>query len=116
MMDIEKKKTDLNPQMIAKKSFQPTKTLNTTKRVRELKKINDENKNLLKRLQSAHSVYSIDKWIEDDRKHNEFKRNISQNARRTQHSDLAKTPISKTFYSQTGGQSNGFQAGMYYEY
>jgi len=43
-MEIERKKTNLNPTIIAKKSFQPTKTLNTTRRVRELKKINNENK------------------------------------------------------------------------
>ena len=44
MMEIEKKKTDLNPTIIAKKHFYPTKSLNTTKRVRELKKVNTENK------------------------------------------------------------------------
>ena len=43
-MEIEKKKTDLNPTMIAKKHFYPTKSLNTTKRVRDLKKVNTENK------------------------------------------------------------------------
>jgi len=116
MMEIERKKTQLNPEEIAKKTFRPTKTLNTTKRVRELRKINDENKSLLRRLQSAHSVYSVDKWITDDRKHNEFKKNISQNARRAEHADFSakSTKYSNTFYS--GGQSNGFQAGMYYEY
>ena len=44
MMEIEKKKTDLNPETIQKKSHNPGKTLNTSKRVRELRKINDENK------------------------------------------------------------------------
>jgi len=44
MMDIERKKTNLNPEVIAKKSFHPTKTLNTTKRVKELRKINEENR------------------------------------------------------------------------
>lgn len=44
MMEIERKKTQLNPEEIAKKTFRPTKSLNTTKRIRELKKINDENR------------------------------------------------------------------------
>jgi len=44
MMDIEKKKTHLNPETIIKKSHISGKTLNTSKRVRELRKINDENK------------------------------------------------------------------------
>lgn len=43
-MDIEKKKTVLNPKEIAKKSFHKVKTLNTGKRINDLKKINDENK------------------------------------------------------------------------
>ena len=118
MMEIERKKTQLNPEEIAKKTFRPTKSLNTTKRIRELKKINDENRSFLRRLQSAHSVYSVDKWVEDDRKHNEFKKNISQNARRADHADFSakSTKFSNTFYSNNGGQSNGFQAGMYYEY
>jgi len=35
-MDIERKKTNLNPEVIAKKSFHPTKTFHTTKRSKEL--------------------------------------------------------------------------------
>jgi len=119
MMDIERKKTNLNPEVIAKKSFHPTKTLNTNKRVRELRKINDENRAMLRRLQSAHSVYSIDKWIEDDRKNNDLKKMIRQNAKRGVHPDFSATSgkLSKTFYSQRhADQENDLQPGMYFEY
>jgi len=121
MMDIEKKKTALNPSSISKKVFVPGRTLNTVKRIKELKKINDENKFLLKRLQSTNSVYSVDKWLSDDKKHVEVKRNISQNARRTFHNDFSERPLSmggRTFYSQTGGPSpaNGTHTAMHYEY
>ena len=119
MMDIEKKKTDLNPDTIAKKTHNNGKTLNTNKRVRELRKINDENKALLRRLQSAHSVYSIDKWIEGDRKNKEIRSMISQNARRSQHNDYSGQPkFSKTFYGSEAQEPSqtGYQSGMYYEY
>jgi len=119
MMEIERKKTILNPSVIIKKSFQPKKTLNVGKRIKDLKKINDENKAFLKRLQGASSVYNIDKWIEDDVKHHEYRKNISQNARRNQHSDFSDRATSvgmRTFYSQPGA-SNGFQSNvMHYEY
>jgi len=42
MMEIERKQSQLNPSQLAKKTFYPTKTLNTSKRVNELKKINGE--------------------------------------------------------------------------
>jgi len=112
MMEIEKKKTTLNPTVIIKTSFQPKRTLNVGKRIKDLRKINDENKAMLKRLQGASSVYSIDKWIDDDRKHLEYKRNISQNARRTFHNDFSDRATSsvgtRTFYSSNPGASNGF--------
>lgn len=124
MMDIEKKKTSLNPTVIIKTSFQPKRTLNVGRRIKDLKKINDENKAMLKRLQGASSIYSIDKWIDDDRKHNELRKNISQNARRTFHNDFSERAVSsagtRTFYSQSLGMSNGFQPEtgnvMHYEY
>ena len=56
MMDIEKKKTNLNPDTIAKKSNNPGKTLNTNKRVRELRKINDENK-----VEKIHSIQILNR-------------------------------------------------------
>jgi len=116
MMGIEKKKTQLNPDQIAKKSFHKVKTLNTNRRITDLKKINDQNKALLKRLQATGSVYSIDKWIQDDKKNNTFRRNISQNARRTHHADFSEPPrFGRSFYGSQFGQSNGFQSGMYYE-
>jgi len=122
MMEIEKKKTSLNPSVIIKSSFQPKRTLNVGKRIKDLKKINDENKAMLRRLQGASSVYNIDKWIDDDRKHHEVKRNISQNARRTFHADFSDRATSsvgtRTFYSHNPAMSNGFNmdsGAMHYE-
>jgi len=89
MMEIERKRSTLNPVEISKHSFQPTKTLNTGKRLNDLRKINSENRSLMYRLQSAHSVYNTDKWVEDDKKHSVLRRNISQNARRVAHMDYS---------------------------
>jgi len=117
MMEIEKKKTVLNPDVIEQKRFKPSQSLNTSKRSRDLRKINTENKALLNRLQSAKSVYSVDKWIDDDRKHHVVRENISQNARRNQHIDFsAVTPKMTTFYNTRPDEYAGDQPGMYYEY
>jgi len=118
MMEIERKKTELNPDIIEKKRFKPSQSLNTSKRARELRKINTENKALLKRLQSAHSVYSVDKWVDDDKKHVEFRENISRNARRNQHIDfsaISPKPLN-TFYNTRDFEYQSDQPGMYYEY
>ena len=32
------------------------------------------------RLQTAHSVYDMNRWVVDDKKNNTLRRNISQNA------------------------------------
>jgi len=120
MMDIERRQTELNPQKITKKSFHGVRTLNTEKRARDLKKINDQNKGMLKRLQSANSAYSINNWIDHDRKHAVMSRNISQNARRNLHSDFSATSRNTTFYRPQSGLSRGYQSGiqsgMHYEY
>ena len=44
MMNIERKKTQLNPLKITQKSFHAVKTLNAGQRTKDLSKINKENK------------------------------------------------------------------------
>lgn len=95
MMNIERKPTDLHPSQLLKKHFQPTKSLNITKRAKEVNRINQDNKvdifsacvissamcykALVTRLQGTKSVYSSKKWKEEEKERTRLRESISRN-------------------------------------
>jgi hypothetical protein len=80
MLQIDLKPSPLNPSAITHCHSQPS--LNRNFRIRELKKIADANKLILKRLRTTQSVYNIKRW-EDDRQYAVYLReNISRNGGR----------------------------------
>lgn len=63
------------------RNYKPaSKTFNTTYRVNELRKINDQNQSLIKRLQAAKPVYESQKWENDRKKSKLLCEKLSQNA------------------------------------
>ncbi|CAG9316305.1 unnamed protein product [Blepharisma stoltei] len=62
MLEIDMKPSPLTPNSLPPKGGLQNFSLNKNSRIVELTKITDENKKILKRLQTAKSVYSIKKW------------------------------------------------------
>ena len=70
MLTIDLKPTFHNPQKIKVVNTPSAYSLNRGKRIQELTRVTQENKMLLKRLQSAQSVYDRNKWENDNRMKN----------------------------------------------
>jgi hypothetical protein len=67
MLTIDLKPTKHNPVKINMVPTPSSYSLNRAQRIRELTRVTQENKMLLQRLQTAHSVYNSNKWEEDFR-------------------------------------------------
>jgi hypothetical protein len=67
MLTIDLKPTKHNPVKINMIPTPSSYSLNRAQRIRELTRVTQENKMLLQRLQTAHSVYNSNKWEEDFR-------------------------------------------------
>jgi len=67
MLTIDLKPSKHNPQRIKMVPTPSAYSLNRAQRIRELTRVTQENKMLLKRLQSAQSVYDRNKWEKDFR-------------------------------------------------
>ena len=68
MLTIDLKPSKHNPQKIKMFPTPSAYSLNRAQRIRELTRVTQENKMLLQRLQSAHSVYDREKWEKDFKK------------------------------------------------
>jgi len=85
-----KKITDINDnygkhsaQTLEKKSFRFGKSNGSILKERQNKKVEHENYEIMKRIQSANTFYSNYKYNQFSRQHDEYGKAISQNARRT---------------------------------
>jgi hypothetical protein len=65
MLTIDLKPSKHNPQKIKMFPTPSAYSLNRAQRIRELTRVTQENKMLLQRLQTAHSVYDREKWAKD---------------------------------------------------
>lgn len=65
MLTIDLKPSKHNPQKIKMIPTPSSYSLNRAQRIRELTRVTQENKMLLQRLQTAHSVYDRNKWEKD---------------------------------------------------
>jgi len=78
MLQIDVKQGDLNPHRIMGR--RPSQSLNRSSRIKDLMRITEENRALLKRLRNAQSHYDKMKW-DDERRYNEYLVNrICQNS------------------------------------
>lgn len=79
-----KKGSQLHPKRI-KKTIPPRppgKTLNRVRRYEVLIKINDENRQIMNRLQNAKSVYNVHKWERESKEHNRMVKRLSSTSGR----------------------------------
>lgn len=82
MLTIDLKPTKHNPQKIKIANTPSAYSLNRAQRIRELTRVTQENKMLLQRLQSAHSVYNHNKWEADHKKKSNLVDMLCKNADR----------------------------------
>jgi len=81
--DINDNYGKLNPYTLEKKTFRFGKSNGSILKERQNKKVEHENYEIMKRIQSANTFYSNYKYTQFSRQHNEYGKAISQNARRT---------------------------------
>ena len=82
MLTIDLKPTFHNPQKIKVTNTPSAYSLNRGQRIKELTRVTQENKLLLKRLQSAQSVYDRNKWENDNKMKNYRVEMLCKNADR----------------------------------
>lgn len=82
MLTIDLKPTFHNPQKIKITNTPSAYSLNRGQRIKELTRVTQENKLLLKRLQSAQSVYDRNKWENDNKMKNYRVEMLCKNADR----------------------------------
>ena len=82
MLTIDLKPSKHNPQKIKMLNTPSAYSLNRAQRIKELTRVTQENKALLQRLQSAHSVYDRSKWEKDYRKEQYRVNMLSKNSDR----------------------------------
>ena len=70
MLAIDIHPSNLNPSQIQLISAPSAYSLNRQQRIKELSRVTEENKHLLRRLQSAHSVYNHSRWEAENRNKN----------------------------------------------
>ncbi|CAG9329316.1 unnamed protein product [Blepharisma stoltei] len=103
MLEIDMKPSTLTPHSLLSKTAPQNLSLNKNSRVIELTKITDENKKILRRLQSAKSVYSTKKWKRDFNYNQYLSLKLSENAGRIPKStsfDLFSTNSPATEYNR----------------
>lgn len=82
MLSIDMKPSNLNPQKITIRQTPSSQSLNRLARLKELIRVNQENRELLKRLQSAHSTYDKTKWDQEHMNNNYLADLIRRNSSR----------------------------------
>jgi hypothetical protein len=82
MLSIDLKPSNLNPAKISLKHIPSTTSLNRVSRLRELVRVNEENKTMLRRLQNAHATYDKGKWEKDFEVNKYFEDMIRKNSSR----------------------------------
>lgn len=80
MLQIDLKPSSLNPNKINLKQTPSSSSLNRVSRLKELMRVNEENKSILRRLQGANSVYDRRKWEDENNTKNYLKDNILRNS------------------------------------
>ena len=82
MLTIDLKPTKHNPGKVKMVTTPSSYSLNRAQRIRELTRVTQENKMLLQRLQTAHSVYDRNKWEKDFKKKKYREQMLRKNADR----------------------------------
>jgi len=113
--DINDNYGKLNPYTLEKKTFRPLKSNGSILKERQNRKIEHENYEIMKRIQSANTFYSNYKYCQFSYQHDEYSKNISQNARRKE----GPLPENRSFSMQrpgsriSGGQNIQSATSMY---
>lgn len=108
MLTIDLKPSKHNPQKIKIANTPSAYSLNRAQRIRELTRVTQENKMLLQRLQSAHSVYNHNKWEADHKKKSNLVGMLCKNADRyCQHPYFVMASEPRVF-SATGPAQFGY--------
>lgn len=108
MLTIDLKPTKHNPGKIKMAPTPSSYSLNRAQRIRELTRVTQENKMLLQRLQSAHSVYNKEKWEKDFKKKKYHEQMLRKNADRyCQHPYFVMASEPRVM-SATGTQKFGY--------
>ncbi|CDW88812.1 UNKNOWN [Stylonychia lemnae] len=102
MLHIDTKPSNLNPQRIVIKQAPSSQSLNRISRLKELIRVNQENKELLRRLQTASSTYDKGRWDKDFDHNTYFMDMIRKNSSRyIKHPYFIQTPTMNMFSSQS---------------
>lgn len=109
MLTIDLKPSKHNPQKIKLMNTPSAYSLNRAQRIRELTRVTQENKMLLERLQTAHSVYDRNKWEKDFKKKKYHQGLLRQNADRFCQHPYFIAASEPRVMSATGTNKFGYQ-------